>query len=211
MFAAFETIMETSSCGLETIIMPSSGIVWKTVSGTSPVPGGQSTSRRSMSFQMTSVQNCFTVPGDDRSAPYDGAPLIVEQQVDRHYVDTRLGARRDKTVLVARNIGMNAESLGDRGAGNIGIKYTDMVAAALHKHGGHAGNERLTDAALAADNTDYFFYRAESIRLLMKILRRTLAFEGQFAEQLEQSCVHSDILFIKPFPADRAVCVFFLR
>ena len=35
---------------------------WKTVSGTSPVPGGMSTTRQSISFHITSVQNCFTTP-----------------------------------------------------------------------------------------------------------------------------------------------------
>ena len=57
MFAALETIMETNSCGLETITIPSSGIDWKTVSGTSPVPGGQST-RSTSTSQMVSFQNC---------------------------------------------------------------------------------------------------------------------------------------------------------
>ena len=36
--------------------------VWNTVRGTSPVPGGMSTKRKSTSFQMTSCQNCFTAP-----------------------------------------------------------------------------------------------------------------------------------------------------
>ena len=43
MFNAFSTIMETSSCGDVTTRMPSMGRDWKTVSGTSPVPGGMST------------------------------------------------------------------------------------------------------------------------------------------------------------------------
>src|SRR5574344_977582 len=59
---AFETISETRSCGLVTIIIPSTGIDWNTVSGTSPVPGGQSMTITSTSPQMTSVQNCLTIP-----------------------------------------------------------------------------------------------------------------------------------------------------
>ena len=54
--------MPTSSCGLKTITMPSTGSDWNTVSGTSPVPGGISTYRQSTSPQHTSVQNCLTVP-----------------------------------------------------------------------------------------------------------------------------------------------------
>ena len=62
MFAAFSTIMPTSSWGEVTISMPSSGSDWNTVRGTSPVPGGMSTNMKSTSSHITSVQNCFTVP-----------------------------------------------------------------------------------------------------------------------------------------------------
>ena len=62
MFTAFATIMLTSSCGLATTTMPSTGRLWNTVRGTSPVPGGISTNRKSTSFQTTSVQNCLTAP-----------------------------------------------------------------------------------------------------------------------------------------------------
>ena len=61
-FTALPTIMLTSSWGLVTTTMPSTGRVWNTVRGTSPVPGGMSTNRKSTSFQMTSCQNCFTAP-----------------------------------------------------------------------------------------------------------------------------------------------------
>ena len=61
-FTAFETIMETRSCGLVTITIPSTGMDWNIVSGTSPVPGGQSMTITSTSPQITSVQNCFTIP-----------------------------------------------------------------------------------------------------------------------------------------------------
>ena len=44
------------------MIMPSTGRDWKTVSGTSPVPGGISTNIKSISVQMASLQNCFTMP-----------------------------------------------------------------------------------------------------------------------------------------------------
>ena len=59
---ALVTIRLTSSCGLATTMIPSTGRVWNTVRGTSPVPGGMSTNRKSTSFQMTSCQNCFTAP-----------------------------------------------------------------------------------------------------------------------------------------------------
>ena len=62
MLTALATIMPTSSWGLATTMMPSTGRLWNTVSGTSPVPGGISTKRKSTSFQTTSVQNCLTAP-----------------------------------------------------------------------------------------------------------------------------------------------------
>ena len=39
---AFSTMRETKSCGEVTMTMPSIGKLWKTVNGTSPVPGGMS-------------------------------------------------------------------------------------------------------------------------------------------------------------------------
>ena len=44
-FTAFSTTMLTSSWGLATIMMPSRGMDWKMLRGTSPVPGGMSTKR----------------------------------------------------------------------------------------------------------------------------------------------------------------------
>ena len=44
-FTAFSTTMLTSSWGLATMRMPSSGMDWNTERDTSPVPGGISTKR----------------------------------------------------------------------------------------------------------------------------------------------------------------------
>ena len=41
-FIAFSTIIFTRLCGVATMIIPSTGIDWKSVSETSPVPGGVS-------------------------------------------------------------------------------------------------------------------------------------------------------------------------
>ena len=60
--SAFSTIISTSSCGVETRITPSTGMVWNTVSITSPVPGGMSMNSTSLSPQITSVQNWPTAP-----------------------------------------------------------------------------------------------------------------------------------------------------
>ena len=62
MLTALRTIMPTRSCGVETTTTPSSGMLWKTVSGTSPVPGGMSMTMTSSSPQETSSQNCLTAP-----------------------------------------------------------------------------------------------------------------------------------------------------
>ena len=44
-FTALVTIMLTRSWGEVTTTMPSTGRVWNTVRGTSPVPGGMSTNK----------------------------------------------------------------------------------------------------------------------------------------------------------------------
>ena len=44
-FTALPTIMATSSCGADTVTMPSTGSDWNTVRNTSEVPGGMSTNR----------------------------------------------------------------------------------------------------------------------------------------------------------------------
>ena len=62
MLTALRTIMPTRSCGVETTTTPLSGMLWKTVSGTSPVPGGMSITITSSSPQKTSSQNCLTAP-----------------------------------------------------------------------------------------------------------------------------------------------------
>ena len=62
MFTALRTIMLTRSCGVVTTTTPSTGRLWKTVSGTSPVPGGISMIIASSSPQATSSQNCLTAP-----------------------------------------------------------------------------------------------------------------------------------------------------
>ena len=71
---AFSTIIPTSSCGEVTTIIPSTGIDWNTVSGTSPVPGGISMNIKSTSSQTTSVQNCFTAPAITGPRQITGAP-----------------------------------------------------------------------------------------------------------------------------------------
>ena len=71
---AFSTIIATSSCGEATTTMPSTGSDWNTVSGTSPVPGGMSTNIKSTSLQMTSVQNCLTVPAMTGPRQTTGSP-----------------------------------------------------------------------------------------------------------------------------------------
>ena len=62
MLTAFLTIISTRSCGVVTMTTPLNGMLWKTVSGTSPVPGGISMNMMSTSSHTTSVQNCCAAP-----------------------------------------------------------------------------------------------------------------------------------------------------
>ena len=55
---------------------------------------------------------------------------------------------------------MDAESLGDGGAGNVGIEDGHVVTFAAHGHGQLAGDHGLAHAALTGDNAVDFAYAA---------------------------------------------------
>ena len=56
------TSSSATSCGVVTITPPVTGTCCTSVSGASPVPGGRSTTRTSVSPQSTSFRNCRTIP-----------------------------------------------------------------------------------------------------------------------------------------------------
>ena len=87
-------------------------------SGTSPVPGGISTNRKSTSSQITSCQNCLTAPAITGPRQTTGALLVFQQQVDAHDVDTGAALDRVDAVLAAGGRAVHPKQLGDGRAGD---------------------------------------------------------------------------------------------
>ena len=167
MLTALATIMLTSSWGLATTMMPSTGRLWKTVRGTSPVPGGISTKRKSTSFQTTSVQNCLTAPAMTGAAPDHRVLLVLDQQVDAHDVDAHPALDGPAALAVGHGPAMDAKQLGDGRAGDVGVQDAAAVAAAAHGAGQQGAGHALADAALAGHHADDLFDAAVGVGRLM--------------------------------------------
>ena len=73
-------------------------------------------------------------------------------------------------LTVALDRLLQAKRLGDGGTGDIGVKDRDLVALALHIDRQHGGDQRLTDTALTADNTDNVLYARMFVQLFEEIL-----------------------------------------
>ena len=92
--------------------------------------------------------------GNDRAAPDDGVGLILGEEVEAHHLHPALGGLGVDAQLAARGPGVDAESLGDGGAGDVGVQDADLLAQAGHGAGQRGGHQALADAALSADHGD---------------------------------------------------------
>ena len=108
--------------------------------------------------------------GDDRAAPDDGIGFVFQQQVHAHQLDAVAAGHGDHAAVIGHGAGVGAESLGDGGTGDVGIQNTNLISFSLQKNSKHRGNERFTNAALAADNTDNLFYVTEFVLCKTHIL-----------------------------------------
>jgi hypothetical protein len=108
---------------------------------------------------------------DNRTSPDNGSGFLFKKKVYGHHFDTLLCGGREHSVLASGYLTLDSKSLGNGRTGDIGIKYAYAVALALKKNGEHTGNKRFTNAALAADNTDYVLDITLGICGLVKILR----------------------------------------
>ena len=150
-------------------MMPSTGRVWNTVSGTSPVPGGISTNVNVVPDHL--LPELLDRTGNHGAAPHNGGFLIFQQQVDGHDLDAGVAFHRVDAVLGAHGRAMNAEQFGDGRAGNVSIQHADLVAFAAHGNSHHGAGHAFANAALAGNNADHFFDVAFCVRRFM--LRRT--------------------------------------
>jgi hypothetical protein len=58
---------------------------------------------------------------------------------------------------------VHTKRFGDRGTGDVGIENANLVTLSLQKNSKHRGDQRFTNAALAADNSNNVLYIAERI------------------------------------------------
>ena len=82
-----------------------------------------------------------------------GVGLVLQQEVDGHDLNTGLGFRGNQGVFRAHGPVMDAESLGDGGAGDISVQNTDLIAPAAHGNSQLAGDHGLAYAALTGYDT----------------------------------------------------------
>ena len=112
--------------------------------------------------------------GDDRAAPDDGVGLVRKQEVDGHDLDAGAGTVGIQEVLAAHGAAVDAESLRDRRAGDVGIEHSGLMAAALHLAGEQARHEALADAALAGHDRDDLIDAGTGTQRLLQGLRLVL-------------------------------------
>ena len=161
------------------MMMPSSGMDWKMVRGTSPVPGGMSTNMKSTSPQITSVQN-------------HGIGVVFQQQIDGHHVNSGLGAHREKPGVAAGGLFRQTECPGGGGTGDIRIQNGGFVAAAAGGNGQQGGDQGFADAALAADHADDSFDMAQGIGFFVQVLRLTAGAVAGAGRAVMGTFAHND-------------------
>ena len=115
---------------------------------------------------------------DDGAAPHHGGCGIIQQQVDRHDLDTAPTQGRIQAVFGCTLALGDTESGGCRRTGDIGIQDTDPLTLPGHGNGQHGGNGGLTDAALAGYNSDDLLYGCMGIQLSQKALGLAVAAVG---------------------------------
>ena len=103
--------------------------------------------------------------GDDGSSPYYRVALVFQQQIDGHNIHAAFRFDRQNTLAVASGFFLNAEHLGNRGAGDIPVQNAGVIALALHRHSQHGGNQAFSNASLPADYADHFLHVAARVGL----------------------------------------------
>ena len=88
---------------------------------------------------------------------------MLQQQVDRHQVYAAFTVGRQNTLAIAPGLFMNAEDLGNGGAGDVGIQHGGLVALSLHGHRQKRSDQALAYATLTADDANDFVDTAARI------------------------------------------------
>ena len=80
-----------------------------------------------------------------------------------------MGLYRQDSHLAALGLTGNAESLGNGRAGDVGVQYADVIAAAGHQGRQHRRDGGFADAAFAAADSHHFLDRAVGVQGSMKV------------------------------------------
>ena len=86
---------------------------------------------------------------DDRPAPDDRVRLVLQQQVHGHQLDAGGGGHGHDGVALRHGPAMDAEGLGDGGAGDVRVQNGGAIALPPQRHRQLAGDHGLAYAALA--------------------------------------------------------------
>ena len=104
--------------------------------------------------------------GDDRAPPDHWVRFIGEEQVGAHHLDAGAGLHGVNALLAAHGLAVDAEGLGDGGAGDVRVQNAGGMAPAAHGHRQLAGDHGLADAALAGDDAEDLAHPGVRVQLL---------------------------------------------
>ena len=85
---------------------------------------------------------------DQAAAPDNGIAGVFQQQVQGHDLDAFQGQLGQDVLAVTHSTGVQAESLGDGGTGDVGVHDAHLVALLCHGNCQVGGDRGLADAAL---------------------------------------------------------------
>ncbi len=153
-WTALPTIMPTSSCGLDTMTMPSTGSVWNTVSGTSPVPGA---CQRTKSTSHDLLPELLDAPAMTGPRQTTGASGSSRQQVDAHDFHAGTAGNQVDALAVTGGRALHAEQAGMDGP-VMSASSTPALKPRRHRDSQHGAGHAF-DAALAGNDADDFWIR----------------------------------------------------
>ncbi len=144
---------------------------------------------------------------DDGAPPKDRVRLVVQQEVHAHELDARAGLHGEHPPLVPHGPLVDAESLGDRGAGDVRVQDAGLVALPPGQHRKLTGDHGLADAALAGDDAEDFAYPGVGVVGLAQVLGRGALGAGFAAgAAIVGAFCHCFVLLLNDFSIDRQTC-----
>ena len=150
--------------------MPSTGRDWKTVRGTSPVPGGISTSRK-VQFAPDYIRpELFYHVGNHRPSPDHRLLRIRHQQVQGHHLHIISRQLRQDPFLRSLGRAGKAVHFGNGRTGDIRVQNPHPVSLLCQKVCQGSGYHGFSHAPLAADHADHMLHLGVGVGFHLKAL-----------------------------------------